>query len=118
MLPSASRQIKRVAGGRTIAAARLCGSLAQNPKTMREGTMIERRKFLKVSAATIAGIAAPSIARAADYPTRPVRLVVGWLPGSAADVVARILTNWMSEKLGQAVIVENKAGAGSNFAAQ
>lgn len=78
----------------------------------------ERRRFLTTAAAVLAGALAPRAARAADYPTRPVRVLVGWLPGSAADTVVRIITQWLAQELGQAFIVENKAGAASNLAAQ
>src|SRR5436190_3860354 len=57
--------------------------------------------------------------RAADpYPMRPLRWVVGFVPGGATDIVARIMGQWLSERLGQPVVIENKAGAGSNIAAQ
>jgi tripartite-type tricarboxylate transporter receptor subunit TctC len=56
-------------------------------------------------------------AQAQDYPSRPVRLIVGFTPGSAADITARVLAKRMSELLGQQVVVENKPGAGSNLAA-
>ena len=57
-------------------------------------------------------------ASAADYPVRPVRWIVGYPAGGAADIVARIMGQWLSERLGQSVIVENKSGAGTNIATQ
>ena len=63
----------------------------------------------------------PNIAHvgwAQSYPTRPVRWVVGFPPGGSTDIVARIIAPWLSERLGQQVIVENKPGAGTNLAAQ
>ena len=54
--------------------------------------------------------------RAADYPTKPVRWLVGYPPGGSTDITARILGQWLSEKLGQQFIIENKAGAGNNIA--
>src|SRR2546421_6437368 len=64
----------------------------------------------------LAGVTA---VHAADpYPTRPIRWVVGFVPGGATDIVARIMGQWLSERLGQPVVIENKAGAGSNIAAQ
>jgi tripartite-type tricarboxylate transporter receptor subunit TctC len=59
------------------------------------------------------------VARAADpYPTRPVHWVVPFPPGGATDVVARIMAQWLSEHLGQQVVIENRGGAGGNIAAQ
>ena len=52
-----------------------------------------------------------------DFPTRPIHLVVGFTPGSVADITARVLGNRMSQILGQQIVVENKPGAGSNLAA-
>ena len=77
-------------------------------------------KRLAVAAATLiaAGFAA-SIAQAqSDYPNRPIRLVVGFIPGSSADITARVLGNRMSQILGQQIVVESKPGAGSSLAAE
>jgi len=54
-------------------------------------------------------------AQAADYPTRPVRIIVGYPPGGSTDIVARLIGNWLSQRLGQQFIVENRAGAGNNI---
>jgi tripartite-type tricarboxylate transporter receptor subunit TctC len=62
------------------------------------------------------GVAAPG--RAEDYPSRPVHIVVGFIPGSAADITARVLGNGLGKLLGQQFVVENKPGAGSNLAAE
>lgn len=59
--------------------------------------------------------AAVGAARAADYPNRPVRIIVGYPPGGATDIVARIFGAYLSEKLGQQFVVENRAGAGNNL---
>lgn len=64
-----------------------------------------------------AGTAAPPVA-AQDYPNRPVRIVVGFIPGSSADITARVLGNRMSQILGQQFVIENKPGAGSSLAAE
>jgi tripartite-type tricarboxylate transporter receptor subunit TctC len=78
-----------------------------------------RRQFLQVATASTAAITiSPGSAVELDYPVRPIRLVVGFLPGSAADAVARIMSRWLSRELRQAVIIENKAGAASNIAMQ
>jgi tripartite-type tricarboxylate transporter receptor subunit TctC len=58
------------------------------------------------------------IARAQAYPTRPVRLVVGFAAGGTQDVIARLLGSWLSERLGQQIVIENRAGAASNIAAE
>ena len=57
-------------------------------------------------------------ASAQDYPNRPVRIVIGFGPGSVADIAARVLGNRMSQTLGQQIVVENRAGAGSNLGAE
>jgi len=54
-------------------------------------------------------------AKAADYPTRPVHIIVGYPPGGSTDIVARLIGNWLSQRLGQQFIVENRAGAGNNI---
>src|ERR1700750_606464 len=61
------------------------------------------------------GFFAAADVRAADYPTRPVHFIVGYPPGGATDILARIFGNYLSEKLGQQFIVENRAGAGNNL---
>jgi tripartite-type tricarboxylate transporter receptor subunit TctC len=65
------------------------------------------------AAASIAGLASP--AAAADYPVRPVRWVVPYPPGGTTDVLARIVAQWLTEKMGQPFVIENKPGAGNNI---
>ena len=77
-----------------------------------------RRKFLHLAAGVAALPAVSRVARAQAYPTRPLRWIVGWPPGGAADIVSRIMAPWLAEQLGQSVIVENRAGAASNISAQ
>jgi len=77
-----------------------------------------RRSFLQLAAALAAAAALPKLALAIDYPTHPVRLVIGFPPGGGADLVGRIMARRLSERLGQQVIVENKPGAGMNVATQ
>ena len=62
--------------------------------------------------------AALRLASAQSYPARPVRLIVGFSPGGAADIVARLMTQWLREGLGQQFVVENKPGAGTNIATE
>src|SRR3984885_5176527 len=77
-----------------------------------------RRQFLALGAGAVALPAMSSIASADAYPTRPVRLIVGFTAGAASDVVARIFAKAASPLLGQQIVVENKPGAGSSIAAQ
>src|SRR5580692_7029950 len=76
---------------------------------------LSRRKFVHIAAGATALACLPRIARAADYPTRPVHLVVGFPAGSGPDIIARIAAHWLSTRLGQEVIVDNRPGAGSNI---
>jgi tripartite-type tricarboxylate transporter receptor subunit TctC len=79
---------------------------------------LPRRRFLPLSAAAAAVAAFPRIAWAETYPTRPLRWIIGFPPGGGADTVARIVGPWLSERLGQQVIIENRPGASTNIAAQ
>jgi tripartite-type tricarboxylate transporter receptor subunit TctC len=77
-----------------------------------------RRQFLHLLAATAAFTVLSRSAWAQSYPIRPVRLVVGFPPGTSSDIVARMIAEWLSQRLGQQVVVENKPGAGTNIAAE
>ena len=79
---------------------------------------LRRRQFLYLAAGVAALPAIPHIARAQTYPTRPVRLIVGVAAGGGTDIVARLISQWLSERLGQQFIVENRPGAGSNIATE
>jgi len=79
---------------------------------------LPRRKFLHLAVGAAALPATSRIAKAQAYPARPVRVVVGFPPGSGPDVVARILEQKLSERLGQSFVVENRPGAGSNIATE
>jgi tripartite-type tricarboxylate transporter receptor subunit TctC len=76
-----------------------------------------RRKFLHLVAGVAAWPAVSQIARAENYPSRPARLIAGFPAGSAGDIVARLIAQSLSERLGQPFVVENQPGAGSNIAA-
>ena len=78
--------------------------------------MLNRRRFL---GATAAVLAAPSVARAAgaDWPVKPVRVVVPFTPGGSTDITARLIGNRLQEIWGQSVVIENKGGAGGNIGA-
>ena len=75
---------------------------------------LPRRTFLHAAAGAAALPIISRVARAQTYPTRPVRLIVGFTPGSAPDIVARLMGQWLSERLGQ-FLVENRGGAGGNI---
>ena len=77
---------------------------------------LPRRKFLHLAVGAAALPAVSRMARAQAYPTRPVRVIVGVSPGSAPDIVARLMSQRLSEMLGQQFLVENKPGAGFNIA--
>src|SRR5215831_13013240 len=79
---------------------------------------LPRRQFLHLAAGAVALPAAPRIARAQAYPTRPVRIVVGFPPAGGADIVARLMGQWLSERLGQQFIIENRPGATGNIATE
>jgi len=76
---------------------------------------LPRRQILRLAAGAAALPFAPHVARAQAYPTRPVRLVVGYAPGGLTDIIARLIGQWLSERFGQQFIVENRPGAGSNI---
>jgi tripartite-type tricarboxylate transporter receptor subunit TctC len=78
---------------------------------------LPRRRFLCLAGAA-ALPAVPRVAKAQSYPNKPVRWLIGFLPGSAADTVARIMGRWLSGRLGQPVIIENRPGAATNISVQ
>ena len=88
-------------------------------REMEAATMkLPRRRFLRLAAGAAAIPAVSRIAKAQTYPSRPVRLIVGFGAGSASDIVARLLGEWLSERLSQQFIIENRPGAGSNTATE
>jgi len=74
-----------------------------------------RRQFLHLAAGTAALPAVSSIATAQVYPSRPVRIIVPFAPGGANDITARLIGQWLSERLGQQFLIENRAGGGGNI---
>jgi len=81
-------------------------------------TKLSRRKILRLTAGIAALPALPRVARAQSYPTRSVLLLVGYAPGGPTDICARLISQWLSQRLGQQFVVENRSGAGSNIATE
>jgi tripartite-type tricarboxylate transporter receptor subunit TctC len=77
-----------------------------------------RRKFLHLAAGAAALPAVSRIAGAQSYPSRPVRIIVGFPAGGGVDIIARLMGQWLSERLGQPFLIENRPGAGSNIATE
>jgi tripartite-type tricarboxylate transporter receptor subunit TctC len=79
---------------------------------------LPRRNFLRLAAGAAALPAVSRSARAQDYPSRPVRIIVGFPAGGGSDIIARLMGQYLSERLGQPFIIENRPGAGSNIATE
>jgi tripartite-type tricarboxylate transporter receptor subunit TctC len=77
-----------------------------------------RRRFLRLATVAIGVPAVSQMASAQPYPTRPVRLIVGFAAGGAPDIAARLVAQWLSERLGQQFVIENRPGAGGNLATE
>jgi tripartite-type tricarboxylate transporter receptor subunit TctC len=79
---------------------------------------LQRRQFLRLAAGVAALPAMSEVARAQAYPSRPVRLLVGFAPGGGTDVMARLIQQGLTERLGQQIVIENRPGAGTNIATE
>src|SRR5262245_43387553 len=91
---------------------------SQHQAGIGEHMKLPPRKFLPLAAGSAALPVLPRIARAQAYPTRPVRIIVGYPAGGGSDIVARLISRWLSERFGQQFVVENRPGAGTNIATE
>src|SRR5258708_32359934 len=74
-----------------------------------------RRKFLELAGGVAAAAAFPPFASADNYPARPVRIIAGFAAGGGVDITARLIGQWLADRLGQSLVVEDRAGAGGNI---
>jgi tripartite-type tricarboxylate transporter receptor subunit TctC len=74
-----------------------------------------RRNFLKLAGGALAAPALPRLASALDYPARPVRIIAGFTAGGGVDITARLIGQWLAQRLGQSFVIENRPGAGGNI---
>jgi tripartite-type tricarboxylate transporter receptor subunit TctC len=89
-----------------------------SPEPENKTMMPARRRFLHLAAGAAVLPALSRLARAQTYPTRPVRIVVGFSAGGPNDILARLIGQWLSDRLGQQFVIENRLGAGSNIATE
>jgi tripartite-type tricarboxylate transporter receptor subunit TctC len=118
-MPSAGKQLQTsilnpARGGRAVVRVSIVGLQALGGSAMK----LPRRAFLHLTAGAVALPAVSRIARAQAYPTRPVRIILGFAAGGPTDIVARLIAQWLSERLGQPFVVENRTGAATNIAAE
>src|SRR5262249_31464348 len=98
--------------------ARRCRSASFHCISGGNAMKLPRRQFLHLAAGAAALPALPHIARAQAYPTRAVHIIVGFAVGAGNDILARLMGQWLSERLGQAFVIENRPGASSNIATE
>src|SRR5262249_19513578 len=85
---------------------------------MGDAMKLQRRDFLRLAGAAGALPVVSRIARAQSYPSRPLRMIIGYPPGGSADITARLTGQWLSEQLGQPVVIESRPGAATNLATE
>src|SRR5262249_14440739 len=112
----AARPRWRSAGGRSRPLSR--GQSMRHRIARRTAMTLARREFLQLTAGAATLPALVREASAQNYPSRPVRLILGFPAGGSTDLVARIMAAWLTERLGQSMVVENKPGGGTNLAVQ
>src|SRR5690242_6445656 len=88
------------------------------PDRGRTAVRFSRRWLLQCLGSAAALPAVPRLSGAQNYPSRPVHIVVGFPPGTSSDITARLIAQWLSDRLGQQFIVENRPGAGTNIATE
>src|SRR5665647_261880 len=93
--------------------------LIRRRSSVRGGIMkFPRRQFIHLAAGAALLPVVSRTANAQAYPARPIRLIVGYTPGGSADLTARLMGQWLSERLGQSFVVENRPGGGTNIATE
>src|SRR5262249_1112961 len=98
--------------------AGLRGAVALIDRNEASTLKLPRRRFLSLVTAAASLPSISRIATAQAYPTRPVRLIIGYPPGGSADITARLIGQWLSERLGQPFVIESRPGAGTNIATE
>jgi tripartite-type tricarboxylate transporter receptor subunit TctC len=89
--------------------------VASPPFQRGDAMKLPRRNFLHLAASAAALPAVSRVARAQTYPSRPVRLIAPFAPGGSSDILARLMGQWLSERLGQPFVIDNRPGAASNI---
>src|SRR5512134_901058 len=118
-MPKSQRQAVRMpsAGAALSNKNNMRASERSAPAPPREASMnFPRRSFLQLAAGAVALPAISRIANAQTFPSRPLRVFVGFPPGGPADILARLVSPSLSERLGQTIVVENRPGAAGNIA--